>query len=133
MVIFNDPFIGSLAQEFEKVFAQPQKATYPPYNVIKIDEDEWLLQFAVAGLNRNHIEVTVHDGILTISNETTEVGLPEGQEYIRKGIANRKFTRSFSLPEHTEPLEAEVKDGILSISLVRIVPEDKKPKSIKIK
>ena len=125
------PF-GSLAQEFEKVFAEPVKATYPPYNVIKVDEDEWILEFAVAGLNKNHLDVTVHNGILTIKNDTTNVDLPEGQKYLHKGIANRKFVRSFSLPEHTEVLKAETRDGILSITLVRSVPEEKKPKHITI-
>lgn len=131
MVILNDPF-ASLAQEFEKVFAQPVKATYPPYNVIKVDEDEWILEFAVAGLNKNHLDVTVHNGVLTIKNNTTEVGLPEEQKYLHKGIANRKFIRSFSLPEHTEVLKAETRDGILSITLVRVVPEEKKPRVIQI-
>ena len=131
MVIFNDPF-ASLVQEFEKTFAQPVKATYPPYNVIQVDEDEWILEFAVAGLNRNHLEITTHNGVLTIKNDTTSVGLPEGQKYLHKGIANRKFVRSFTLPEHTEVLKAEARDGILEITLVRSVPEEKKPKAIKI-
>lgn len=131
MVIFNDPFV-SLAQEFEKVLTQPVKATYPPYNVIKVDDDEWILEFAVAGLNRNHLEITTHNGVLTIKNDTTSIDLPEGQKYLHKGIANRKFVRSFSLPEHTEVLKAEARDGILAITLVRSVPEEKKPKAIKI-
>lgn len=131
MVIFNDPF-ASLVQEFEKTFAQPVKATYPPYNVIKVDDDEWILEFAVAGLNRNHLEITTHNGVLTIKNDTTNIDLPEGQKYLHKGIANRKFTRSFSLPEYTEVLKAETRDGILAITLVRSVPEEKKPKVIEI-
>jgi molecular chaperone IbpA len=131
MVIFNDPFV-SLAQEFEKVFTQPVKATYPPYNVIKVDEDEWILEFAVAGLNKEHLEVTTHNGVLTIKNDTAEVSLPDEQKYLHKGIANRKFIRSFTLPEHTEVLKAETRDGILSVTLVRSVPEEKKPKVISI-
>lgn len=132
MVIFNDPFVN-LAQEFEKVFTQPVKATYPPYNVIQVDPDEWILEFAVAGLNKSHLDVTVHNGVLTIKNDTANVDLPEGQKYLHKGIANRKFVRSFSLPEHTEVLKAETRDGILSITLVRLVPEEKKPKVIEVK
>ncbi len=125
------PF-GNLAQEFEKVFNATTTSTYPPYNVIQVDPDEWVLEFAVAGLNKSHLDVTVHKGVLTIKNDTTEVGLPEEQKYLHKGIANRKFTRSFNLPEHTEVLKAETRDGILSITLVRSVPEEKKPKSIPI-
>ncbi len=125
------PF-GSLAQEFEKAFNATTTSTYPPYNVIQVDPDEWVLEFAVAGLNKNHLDVTVHNGVLTIKNDTTNVDLPEGQKYLHKGIANRKFVRSFSLPEHTEVLKAEARDGILEITLVRSVPEEKKPKAIEI-
>ncbi len=125
------PF-GSLAQEFEKAFNATTTSTYPPYNVIQVDPDEWVLEFAVAGLNKNHLDVTVHNGVLTIKNDTTNVDLPEGQKYLHKGIANRKFVRSFSLPEHTEVLKAEARDGILEITLVRSVPEEKKPKTIEI-
>ena len=131
MVIFNDPF-ANLVQEFEKAFAQPTKATYPPYNVIKVDNDEWILEFAVAGLNKNHLQITTHNGVLTIKNDAVDIDLPEDQKYLHKGIANRKFTRSFSLPEHTEVLKAETKDGILRITLVRSVPEELKPKVIEI-
>jgi molecular chaperone IbpA len=123
------PF-GDLAQEFEKVFASTTTATYPPYNIVQVDADEWILEFAVAGLNKNHLDVTVHNGVLTIKNDTTSIDLPEGQKYLHKGIANRKFVRSFKLPAHTEVLKAETRDGILSITLVRIVPEEKKPKVI---
>lgn len=125
------PF-GNLAQEFEKVFATTTTATYPPYNVVQVDEDEWILEFAVAGLNKNHLEITTHNGVLTIKNATENIGLPEGQKYLHKGIANRKFVRSFTLPEHTEVLKAEARDGILEITLVRVVPEEKKPKAINI-
>ncbi len=128
MVIFNDPFV-SLAQEFEKVFTQPVKATYPPYNVIKVDDDEWIIEFAVAGLNKNHLDVTLHNRILTVKSNSEQTEVPD---YLHKGIANRKFVRSFTLPEHTEVLKAETRDGILSVTLVRVVPEEKKPKSIKI-
>jgi molecular chaperone IbpA len=122
------PF-GDLAQEFEKVFNQPVKATYPPYNVIKVDDDEWIIEFAVAGLNKNHLDVTLHNRILTVKSNSEQTEVPD---YLHKGIANRKFVRSFTLPEHTEVLKAETRDGILSITLVRVVPEEKKPKSIKI-
>jgi molecular chaperone IbpA len=131
MVIFNDPFVN-LAQEFEKAFAQPVRTAYPPHNAIKVDDDEWILEFAVAGLNKNHLEITTHNGILTIKNNTTEVGLPDGQKYLHKGIANRKFVRSFNLPEYTEVLNAETRDGILTITLVRSIPEEKQPKVITI-
>ena len=133
MVIFNEPFIGSLAQEFEKVFTQPVKATYPPYNVIKNTENENLiLEFAVAGFAKKEIDITVDKGTLHIDG-VIENGLEPGLQYIHKGIATRRFNRSFNLPEYYEVDSASVNNGILYIELVKNIPEEKKPKSIQIK
>jgi molecular chaperone IbpA len=122
------PF-GSLAQEFEKVFAEPVKATYPPYNINKISDEHYVLEFAVAGFNREGIDISVEKDVLTVKGERQE---DEGANYIHKGIAGRKFTRSFNLPEYFEVDRASMIDGILYIDLYKRVPEDKKPKSIKI-
>jgi molecular chaperone IbpA len=130
MVIFNDPFYGTLAQEFEKLFAQPVKATYPPYNIVKIDEDKYVMEFAVAGFKKDDISVTTEKNVLSIKADKTEA---DEKNYTHKGIAARKFTRAFTLPEYFEVDSASVNDGILYIDLVRNVPEEKKPKSIKIK
>lgn len=129
MVIFNDPFV-SLAQEFEKVFTQPTKATYPPYNVNKISDEHLVLEFALAGFNRGGIDISVEKDVLTIKGERKE---DEGANYIHKGIAARKFTRSFTLPEYFEVDRASMIDGILYVDLYKHVPEDKKPKKITIK
>ena len=129
MVIFNDPFV-SLAQEFEKVFTQPTKATYPPYNVNKISDEHLVLEFALAGFNRGGIDISVEKDVLTIKGERTE---DDGANYIHKGIAARKFTRSFNLPEYFEVDRASMTDGILYIDLYKNVPEEKKPKKITIK
>ena len=129
MVIFNDPFV-SLAQEFEKVFTQPTKATYPPYNINKISDEHYVLEFAVAGFNRGGIDISVEKDILTVKGERQE---DEGANYIHKGIAARKFTRSFNLPEYFEVDRASMTDGILYIDLYKNVPEEKKPKKITIK
>ena len=132
MVIFNDPFIGSLAQEFEKVFftGQPTKATYPPYNLNKVSDDHLVLEFALAGFNKKGIDISVEKDVLTIKGERHE---DEGANYIHKGIAARKFSRSFNLPEYFEVDRASMLDGILYVDLYRNVPEEKKPKSIQIK
>jgi molecular chaperone IbpA len=123
------PF-GSLAQEFEKVFAEPVKATYPPYNINKISDEHYVLEFAVAGFNRGGIDISVEKDVLTIKGERQE---DEGANYIHKGIAARKFTRSFNLPEYFEVDRASMLDGILYIDLYKNVPEEKKPKKIAIK
>jgi len=136
MVINNEPLFAALSQEFDKMFATPginKLPSYPPHNIIKVDNDEFILQFAVAGFTKEDIEITTHKGTLSIVGENKEQELPENAKYIHKGIAGRKFVRNFVLPEYTEVLHAEVVDGILSIDLVRSVPEEQKPKTIAIK
>jgi len=137
MVIYTDPF-ATLSQEFDKLFATPgihKVATYPPYNVIHSkDKNEWYLEFALAGFEKDDITITTDKNVLTVAGETKEdKELPEDIRYVYKGIAGRKFTRSFTLPEYAEVANAELKHGILTIDLVINIPEEKKPKTITIK
>lgn len=134
MVIYTDPF-AALSQEFDKMFAQPTRATYPPYNVIHSKEkNEWYLEFALAGFEKDDVTITTDKNVLTVSGETKEdKELPEDIRYVYKGIAGRKFTRSFTLPEYAEVAKAELNHGILTIDLVINIPEEKKPKTITIK
>ncbi len=122
------PF-GSLAQEFEKVFHTSTNTTYPPYNIVKIDEDKVVMEFAVAGFKKDDISITTEKSVLTIKAEKPEA---EEKNYLHKGIAARKFSRSFTLPEYYEVEKAGFEDGILYIDLVRNIPEEKKPKTISI-
>ena len=87
---------------------------------------------ALAGFVRDDLKIDVQEGILTITGEKVE---PESEEiqYLHKGIANRSFTRTWKLAEYVEVVEPKMENGMLYISLERIVPEEKKPKSIKIK
>jgi molecular chaperone IbpA len=137
MVLVTDPFTAFFNQEFDKVIAKQGinrlPDNYPPHNIIKIDEDEFVMEFAVAGFTKDDIEVTTHKRILSVTGEQKEKELAEGSAYIHKGIATRKFVRTFTLPEYTEVLKAKVEDGILSITLVRSIPEEQKPKTITIK
>jgi molecular chaperone IbpA len=129
-MVITTPFnYASLAQEFEKVFAQPVKATYPPYNINKISDEHYVLEFAVAGFNKAGIDISVEKDILTVKGERSE---DEGANYVYKGIAGRKFTRSFNLPEYFEVDRAGMIDGILYVDLYKRIPEDKKPKKISI-
>jgi|LauGreDrversion4_2_1035121.scaffolds.fasta_scaffold86005_1 molecular chaperone IbpA len=136
MVIFNDPFIGNLAQEFEKVFTQPSKTTYPPYNIVKHGDssttEEYFLEFAVAGFSKDNININIDNGILSIVGEKPDRQFMDGEGYVYKGIAARKFSRSFTLPEHFEVTDAKLEDGMLYIYLWKNVPEEKKPKTITI-
>ena len=103
-------------------------SNFPPHNIIKKD-DELILSLAVAGYGKDNLSITVEDRILKISGN-----LPDDKNlnYIYKGIAGRKFTRSFVLDEYLEVVGAEYVDGMLHIKLKYIIPDDKKPKQIPI-
>jgi molecular chaperone IbpA len=122
------PF-GNFAQEFEKAFHATTNTTYPPYNIVKIDEDKVIMEFAVAGFKKDDISITTEKNVLSIKAEKPET---DDKNYLHKGIAARKFTRSFTLPEFYEVESAGYEDGILYIDLIKNVPEEKKPKTISI-
>jgi len=131
--LFKDPFFIGFNRELERLNAVHNLATrqaYPPYDILKLDEDTYKLSLAVAGFSKSDIDVSVDNGTLIVKGEITET---VDAEVVHKGIAGRKFTRTFALGEYMEVSNAELKDGMLTINIVRIVPEDKKPKSIKIK
>jgi molecular chaperone IbpA len=123
------PF-GSFAQEFEKAFNKPMHTTtYPPYNVIKVSDDKIVMEFAVAGFKKGDISIKTEKNVLSINAEKPET---DDKKYLHKGIAARKFSRAFTLPEYYEVESAEFEDGILYIDLIRNIPEEKKPKQITI-
>jgi len=131
--LFKDPFFIGFNRELDRLHTVHNLATrqaYPPYDIIKLYEDKYKLSLAVAGFSKDDINVSVDNGTLIIKGEIAEV---TDAEVVHKGIAGRKFTRSFALGEYMEVTEADLKDGMLHINVERIVPEEKKPRSIKIK
>jgi molecular chaperone IbpA len=132
MDLFNDPFFIGFNRELGRLNTahKTNSQSYPPYDLLKLDEDTYRLSIAVAGFTKDNIDVSVDNGTLIIKGEIVEV---TDAEIVHKGIAGRKFTRSFALGEYMEVTGADLKDGMLNISIDRIVPEDKKPKSIDIK
>jgi molecular chaperone IbpA len=132
MDLFNDPFFIGFNRELGRLNTAHKTNTqsYPPYDLIKLDEDTYRISLAIAGFSKEDIDVSVDNGTLIIKGEIVEV---TDAEVVHKGIAGRKFTRSFALGEYMEVTGAEMKDGMLHINVDRIVPEDKKPKTIKIK
>lgn len=105
-------------------------ATYPPYNIIRLNEQNAVLEVAVAGFKENELNVVVEDGVMKVSGRKQE---PDNIDYIYKGIGTRAFERNFTLSKDAQIERAEYADGILSIFVVYIVPEEKKPNSIPIK
>ena len=133
MDLFNDPFFIGFNKELSRLSNIHREATrqsYPPYDLIKIDEDTYRLSLAVAGFSKNEIEVSMDNGSLVVKGEKTD---ETSNEVLHKGIATRKFTRTFALGEYMEVDRAEMADGILDIYVERNIPEEKKPKTIKIK
>jgi molecular chaperone IbpA len=131
--LFKDPFFIGFNRELDRLSTVHNLATrqaYPPYDILKLDEDTYKLSLAVAGFSKTDIDVSVDNGTLIIKGEIAEV---TDAQVVHKGIAARKFTRTFALGEYMEVSSAELKDGMLTINIVRVVPEDKKPKIIKIK
>jgi len=131
--LFKDPFFIGFNRELDRLNTVHNLATrqaYPPYDILKLDEDTYKLSLAVAGFSKDNINVSVDNGTLIIKGEIVEV---TDAEIVHKGIAGRNFTRTFALGEYMEVTGAEMEDGMLNIDIDRIVPEEKKPKTIKVK
>ena len=130
--LFKDPFFIGFNREMERlsnIQLASRQTNYPPYDLIKLDDDTYKLSLAVAGFSKDDINVSVDNGTLVVKGE---IGEENSAEVIHKGIAGRKFTRTFGLGEYMEVTGAEMKDGMLTISIDRIIPEEKKPKVIPI-
>jgi molecular chaperone IbpA len=126
----NDPFFIGFDRMFDRLTnTTTNQSGFPPYNVRKIDEDTFVVELAVAGYNKDAINITEHDGSLIIKGERPE----DVEEYLHKGIAGRKFTRTFALGEYMFVNSADLVDGMLYVVVKREVPEEKKPKTIQIK
>tara|TARA_Y100001938_G_C8049616_1_gene410941 strand:+ start:842 stop:1252 length:411 start_codon:yes stop_codon:yes gene_type:complete len=103
---------------------------YPPHNVIKTGDTTTTVELAVAGFKREDLRIDLKDHVLTIKGERKQ-RRPE-EQYVHRGLSTRKFVKSYRLSEYTEVVGADLKDGILSVDLEVIVPEERKPKMIAI-
>ena len=140
--IFNSlrPFsIGfdDMFDQFENMLGNgglTMQPNYPPYNIRKTGKDNYSIEVALAGFNKNDVEVEFEDNLLTV--RTKQISKSENNsdgEILHKGISQRQFARSFTIADDVKIGSAELKDGLLTISCERIVPEHKKKKLIEIK
>ena len=107
-----------------------QSQNYPPYNVVKLSDDNFYIEVATAGFSEGEIDIQLDNRLLTIKgSKKREDAIPE---YLHQGISNRDFVREFTLAEHVEVSNALIKDGILTVFLERKIPEERKPKTIAI-
>ena len=111
------------------------QSNYPPYNIVKSGKNKYDIEIALAGFNKKDIDVNVEDGMLTIETKKEEKASEKDEdgEVLHKGISKRYFKRSFSIANDVEVKGAELKDGLLRVSMEKIIPEGKKLKTINVK
>jgi len=102
---------------------------YPPFDLIKVDDNRFRIEIAVAGFRSGEIEITAHQNSLVVRGQKAE---ENGADYIHRGIATRSFERRFALADHIQVTGADLHDGMLSLELVREIPEAMKPRRIEI-
>ena len=101
---------------------------YPPHNIIKTSESDYLIELAVAGFSQDELTVEVKDLTLTVTGEHVS----KGRNFIHRGISTKKFKRTFRLSEHVNVHGADIQDGILAIELKYVIPEEMRPRKISI-
>jgi len=141
--IFNSlrPFsIGfdNMFDQFESLLSDGGLSTqsnYPPYNIRKAGKDKYAIEVAVAGFNKDDVEVEYEDNLLTVKTKKVDKAVEKDMdgEIIHRGISQRSFSRSFTIADDIKVEGAEIKDGLLKINCEKIVPERKKRKLIPIK
>ena len=125
---FDDMF-----DHFESMFDVPT-VNYPPYNLVKTGDNKFNIEIALAWFNKKDINITSENGMLTIESKQDEKSKDtKDGEVIHKGISQRYFKRSFTIADDVEIKGAELKDGLLKVSMEKIIPDAKKLKTITIK
>ena len=119
---------------FDRLFDMLENSTiggenYPPFDLIKVDDNQYRIEVAVAGFRPEDIDITSQQNVLVIRGQK---GDENGSNYVHRGIANRSFERRFALADHIQVRGADLKDGLLAIELVREIPEAMKPRKINI-
>lgn len=131
-----NPFLSSWTIGFDRHFQlleelrNASKSSYPPYNIVRVDDDErFLIEIAAAGFSKEDIEITLRENQLTVKGSKGT----DSADYLHKGIASREFEQNFALADDVKVKEASMTDGVLTICLEREIPEHKKPRSIEVK
>ena len=138
MTIYEEPFgrlrpfgvgFDGMFKRLDKIHSQPQ-GNYPPYNIVKLDEESFVIEIAAAGFSKKDFKIDLKDQSLKINAEKDD---EVEKEFLHQGIAGRKFERIFALAEHVKVKDATYSDGILAIKLLKEIPEAEKPIEIKVK
>ena len=138
MTIYEEPFghfrpfsvgFDEMFKRLDQIHNQPN-GNYPPYNIVKKDEDNYVIEIAVAGFDKKDFNISLEKSSLTVKADKAD---NESKEFLHQGIAGRSFQRTFALADHVKVKGAEYTNGILSVSLLRVIPEEDKPVEIKVK
>lgn len=126
-------FVGfdGLFEDLERIHNSARTGTdnYPPHNIVRVDEENFIIELAVAGFAEGDLSIEVKDGILNINGAT---GDDSERDYAYKGISSRKFEKSFRLSEFVVIDGADLKDGILVVNARVEIPEEQRPRKIEI-
>ena len=125
-------FVGfdGLFEDLERIHNSARTGTdnYPPHNIVRVDEENFIIELAVAGFGMDNLDIEVKDGILKVKGKTDDVE----RDYAYKGISSRKFEKSFRLSEFVVIDGADLKDGILVVNARVEIPEEQRPRKINI-
>lgn len=129
-------FIGleSIARELDRMATTHVVEKYPPHNIVKVEDNKYVVELATAGFRQDELSVVVEDKVLKISGQKvyTEEEAQKPSEYLQKGISTKSFVKTIPLIDTVEVRSAEYVDGILRVSLDNVIPEERKPKNIPI-
>src|SRR6056300_433449 len=130
-----DPIFDRFERMFDDDFFSTPMVNYPPYNIVKTGDYTYDIELALAGFSKKDIDVSYEDGLVTVKSvhETASEETDANGSVLHRGISKRHFTKSFTVADDVEVKGAELKDGLLKISLERIIPESKKARSIEVK
>ena len=127
--LFKDPFFIGWDRHFKDLEKVMHNSTnYPPYNLVEVGEDTYMIELALAGFKKEEISVEQENNVLTIKGSSGE----DSNKYIHKGIGARDFTRTFSLSEYMIVAGVTMENGVLRVLIIRDVPEEAKPKKFEI-
>ena len=131
---FDDVF-DHFGRMFDDSLFDVSTPNYPPYNIVKIKDNQYNIEVALAGYGKKDIDITYENNMLTIKSvkDEQEKEVEENEGVLHKGIAKRMFSKSFTIADDCKVTGAELKDGLLKVSLEKIIPEHKKARTINIK
>jgi molecular chaperone IbpA len=114
-------------------FNNQKQSSFPAYDIIRHSDDEYEITLAVSGFNKKDINIDVHDGVLTVKGQIMSDVQDKNIQYLYNGIAKRSFEQKFRLEQYVDVNDAKLSNGLLKISLIREIPEERKPRQIALK